>query len=1047
MCKIRASALSPLRRFFGLLFASLLLVLAFAPSAYAQTAPGPSQPLITQSIDEGNLVVLAGNTRPEANAANDQGIVSDSLPLEHMMLQLRRPAAQEQALETLIDQLHDRKSPNFHHWVGASELGAQFGLASSDIQTITGWLQQRGFAVNLVYPNGMVIDFSGTAGQIRTAFHTEIHNLSVNGVAHIANMSDPQIPAALAPAVVGIVSLHDFMPHPLVVHNHVAAQLTGGPPLGYYVTPADLATIYNFNPLFNAGLSGQNQTIYLIEDTDLYTNNDWTTFRSTFGLSGYTGASLLTTHPAPSGPNNCFDPGTNSDEDEAILDAEYASAAAPSAAIVMVTCKNTETTPGLLIAIQNSVNLNPPPAIMSISYGGCEASSGASLNSMVNTAYQTGVAEGMSIFVAAGDWGAAECDKSGETPTTQVVATHGVSVSGLASTIYNVAVGGTDFADTYTQTNSTYWNSTNTATYGSAISYIPEIPWNSSCGSQLLATYLDFSTTYGSSGFCNSSFAANPGLFHTDLAGGGGPSLCATGVAQTPGVVSGSCLGWPKPSWQSGVFGIANDGVRDLPDVSLFASVGLPWYHTYIYCWSDPNYFMQQGGAAPCTGAPSNWSDGGGTSFAAPIWAGIQALINQQSPGGRQGNPNYRLYQLAAGEYGASGSIACNSTNANGVGASCIFHDVTIGDNDVPCTVYYNCYDPSGTYGVLASPGVLSSSPIIFYPASTGWDFATGIGTPNVTVLVANWGGGCLAPGVHCFSAWGTHSFSGDGKSDILWLDTTHDVGMWLMNGSTILKGVVFNSVPAQWSVVGQRDFNGDGFADILWRDTVGNVGMWLMNGSQILLSTVLGIVPTIWSVVGTGDFNGDGRGDILWRDNLGNVGIWLMNGTQILQAQTVGNVPTNWVIVGSDMKGDIFWRDTATGDVGMWVMNGFHIVQSVNFGAVSLNWQVVGIGDFDSNGSEDILWRDNLGNVAIWLLAGTQILSTMTVTPPDGWVPTSWTPVETGDYNGDARSDILFADTSGDAAIWFMNGTQILSTAKYTNVGTFWMVQGQNAD
>ena len=173
------------------------------------------------------------------------------------------------------------------------------------------------------------------------------------------------------------------------------------------------------------------------------------------------------------------------------------------------------------------------------------------------------------------------------------------------------------------------------------------------------------------------------------------------------------------------------------------------------------------------------------------------------------------------------------------------------------------------------------------------------------------------------------------------------------------------------------------------------------------------------------------------------------MNGTQILpgQARVVGQLPANWIIVGSDMKGDIFLRNISSGDVGMWVMNGFHIVQSVNFGAVSLNWQVVGIGDFDSNGSEDILWRDNLGNVAIWLFAGTEIMSTMTVAPPDGWVPTSWTPVETGDYNGDARSDILFADTSGDAAIWFMNGTQILSTAKYTNVGTFWMVQGQNAD
>ena len=136
-------------------------------------------------------------------------------------------------------------------------------------------------------------------------------------------MSDPQIPAALAPAIVGIVSLHDFMPRPNLVRkaksrlHRRAAAIT-------LVTPPDLATIYNFNPLFSGGnVPGQNQTIYLIEDTDLYATSDWTTFRSTFGLSGYTGASLSTVHPAPpSGPNNCSDPGVNGDDGEAILDAE-----------------------------------------------------------------------------------------------------------------------------------------------------------------------------------------------------------------------------------------------------------------------------------------------------------------------------------------------------------------------------------------------------------------------------------------------------------------------------------------------------------------------------------------------------------------------------------------------------------------------------------------------------------------------------------------------------------------------------------------------------
>ncbi len=66
--------------------------------------------------------------------------------------------------------------------------------------------------MNTVYPSGMLIDFSGTAGQVQAAFRTEIHRLSVNGQDHIANMSDPQIPDALAPVIAGIVSLHDFRP-------------------------------------------------------------------------------------------------------------------------------------------------------------------------------------------------------------------------------------------------------------------------------------------------------------------------------------------------------------------------------------------------------------------------------------------------------------------------------------------------------------------------------------------------------------------------------------------------------------------------------------------------------------------------------------------------------------------------------------------------------------------------------------------------------------------------------------------------------------------
>jgi subtilase family serine protease len=714
--------------FTGAVSATLFSGFALALAVGAQTHSGSlsAPPLVTQPIDTAQRVTLLGNTRPEANAQNDRGAVLADFPMPHMMLQLKRSPAQEQAIETLIDQMHDRASPNFHSWLTPAQFGAQFGLAAADLQTIAGWLAGRGFQVNQVYPNGMLIDFSGTAGQVQEAFSTEIHNLSVAGVPHFANMSDPQIPAALAPAVAGIVSLHDFRPQPEFARN---SDYTFGNTPTYAVTPADLATIYNFNPLFAVGISGQGQTIYLIEPTNLYTNNDWTTFRGAFGLAAFTDGSLTTIHPTASGGAACGDPGTNSHDGEAILDAEYAGSSAPSAAIVMATCADT-TTPGVLIAVENLINGDYAPSVISMSYGECETLSGATQNAAFNAAYQQGVAEGVSIFVSGGDQEGSACNRG-------TTATYGFGVNGHASTPYNVAVGGTDFSDTYSKTNSTYWSSTNASNYGSALSYIPEIPWNSSCASQLRATFEGFSTTYGALGYCNSGLS---GKALDDWGGGGGPSGCATGTPSTAGVVSGSCQGYAKPSWQAGVIGIPNDGVRDLPDVSLFASFG-PWDHAYIICWSDPKYASS--GAKPCTGAPDNWSnDNGGTSFAAPIMAGIQTLVNQYT-GAKQGNPNYTYYRIAAAEYGATGSSACNSSNGTGTGSSCVFHDVTLGDNDAPCTGTNNCYLPSGTYGVL------SSSDSAFdptYRTATGWDFATGLGSVNAYNLAIGWNAAAPPP-------------------------------------------------------------------------------------------------------------------------------------------------------------------------------------------------------------------------------------------------------------------------------------------------------------
>jgi hypothetical protein len=365
--------------------------------------------------------------------------------------------------------------------------------------------------------------------------------------------------------------------------------------------------------------------------------------------------------------------------------------------------------------------------------------------------------------------------------------------------------------------------------------------------------------------------------------------------------------------------------------------------------------------------------------------------------------------------------------------------------------IWYSSYGGSGTTSTgspqtLPNSMYLTSKPAFFGSLTWPWvNPSTGTtytlpakarfdaGTPNAVP-----GGG---------SPTASHDFNGDGKSDILWRDTSGNIAMWLMNGATVASGTGLGQISTTWSVVGQADFNGDGVSDILWLDSSGNIAMWLMNGATVTSGTGLGQISTTWSVVGTGDFNGDGMSDILWRDTSGNIAMWLMNGPTVTSGTGLGQISTAWSVVGigdfnGDGKSDILWRDTS-GNIAMWLMNGPTVTSGTGLGQIPTIWSVVGIGDFNGNGMSDVLWRDTSGNIAMWLMNGPTVTSGTGL----GQISTVWSIVETGDYGGDGKSDILWRDTSGNIAMWLMNGATVTSGTGLGQISTIWTIQGTNAD
>ncbi|MGC2333298.1 MAG: S53 family peptidase [Candidatus Acidiferrales bacterium] len=711
-----------------LLAFALFSLVALRASAQVTEA----QPRIAAAVDDTKLTVLHGNTYPLARAQFDRGPAPDNLPMQHMLLVLKRSPAQEAALEKFLAEQLDHTSPNFHHWLSPAEFGQLYGPAQQDIDVITRWLTNSGFHVENVGAGRTTIQFSGTAGQVQSAFHTAIHQYVVGGKQHWANSTDPSIPSALTPVVAGVRSLHNFYPtrasHVRSAKEARRAQYSF--PSGcstnpnssdfcsFGLSPADFDKIYNVS----SSLTGSGQTIAIVSDSDIQVSNsnltqptDANQFRALFGLPAINFLEIETDpadDPGVSGPDG--------DEVEAALDVEWSGAVAPAATIDLVVSPSSETagTFGGDISAQYIVNNNLAP-ILSYSYGECELGLGTTGNEFYQNLWQQAASEGISVMVSTGDNGSAGCDLvEVEGPPSQP-AQFGLEVNGIASTPYNIAVGGTDFNDV---TNpGTYWSaSNNSSTQQSVLGYVPEMTWNDTCTNAVVYQYFGYTTALGA---CNSltveDFDDEEGIVLIGPTGAsGGASTCTTSDGEDPS----SCLGgYAKPTWQTALEG-AGDGKRDLPDVSLFAGDGLISGSFYIDCEED--YV-----GVPCSLTADDYDDFlevGGTSVSAQAMAGVMALVDQKT-GARQGNANATFYSLASQQTPAN----CNASTP---ASSCVFYNVTVGTIAMPCVAGSpNC---SGT-------GALDVGVLTGFDAGTGYNEATGIGTVNVTNLAnaSGWAG------------------------------------------------------------------------------------------------------------------------------------------------------------------------------------------------------------------------------------------------------------------------------------------------------------------
>ena len=673
----------------------------FAFLALAVTAPAQIRNRITQRIEDTEPVVVS-KVHPLARAEFDQGRVEGDMRINRAAIVFRLAPAQQAALQNLLAEQQDPRSPNYRRWLTPEQYASRFGMGESDLAKVASWLKSQGLTVDGFSRARTRVFFSGTADQVETALHTEFHRYLVDGQISLANATDISLPEAISGTVLGFRGLENFRPRPRarVARPNFTSHQTGN----HFLAPGDFATIYNIP----VALDGTGQKIAVVGQTDI-NFSDIDAFRSAAGLPARSGSNFVKTL-IPGGGSGFSD----GDEVEANLDLEWSNAVARKATIVYVYAGANSLNFNVFDALQYAVDQNLAPVI-STSYGNCEANL-TNFVSVLQQMAQQANSQGQTITAASGDSGAADCD-----PATVNSATHGLAVDAPASLPEVTGIGGSEFtgdasgslsgtAPNTTAGATTFWSGTNstTDTLSSALSYIPETAWND-----------------------------------TPLSVAAGNGLSATG--------GGKSTVFAKPNWQVGA-GVPSDGFRDVPDVSLSGS---PNHDGFLIC--SQSFFAGVTPAVTSCAAGFRASDGsqlaavGGTSAGSPSFAGIVALLNQKTGSNGLGNINPTLYALAASTPSAFRDIASGDNlvpcvqSSKGCPAAAPFqygfragtgYDLVTGLGSVNVTNLANAWaglTPSPDFSVFgyaaiaSAPGQQASSKIVVEP-SAGFN-----GTVNLT--------------------------------------------------------------------------------------------------------------------------------------------------------------------------------------------------------------------------------------------------------------------------------------------------------------------------